>query len=54
MAEGSLDALKSVVDFLLPEFSDMATTLLSMPLYLISVGFFVVGGVIGLVRRVTR
>lgn len=54
MAEGSLAALQSVLDFLLTEFSDMATTLLEMPLFLVGVGFFVAGGLIGLVKRVTR
>lgn len=50
----ALATLQTVLDFILTEFGDMASTLLSMPLFLIGVGFFVAGGLVGLVRRVTR
>ena len=46
------DVLPSVVTYLLGQFTSMADTLLSEPLFLVSIGFFVVGGVIGLVKRV--
>ena len=52
--ENALATLQTVLDFILTEFGDMANTLLSMPLFLVGVGFFVAGGLIGLVRRVTR
>lgn len=45
-------ALPEVVTFVLGGFTDMASTLLSTPLFLISVGFFCVGGFIGLVKRI--
>ena len=44
--------LPSVVEFVLGGFTDMASTLLSTPLFLIGVGFFCVGGFIGLVKRI--
>ena len=44
--------LPEVVSYLLTQFGDMASTLLSTPLFLIGVGFFVVGGSIGLVKRI--
>ena len=47
-----MDTLTTVVTFVTSQFSSMATTLLSTPLFLISVGFFVVGGAIGLVKRI--
>ena len=47
-----METLTSVVTFVTSQFSSMATTLLSTPLFLISVGFFVVGGAIGLVKRI--
>lgn len=45
-------ALPEVVTYVVGQFSAMATTLLSTPLFLIGVGFFVVGGSIGLVKRI--
>ena len=45
-------ALPEVVGYILDQFSAMASTLLSTPLFLIGVGFFVVGGSIGLVKRI--
>lgn len=44
--------LGTVVTYLLTQFTSMASTLLSTPLFLISVGFFVIGGTIGLVKRI--
>ena len=46
------EALTSSVAFVTSQFTSMASTLLSTPLFLISVGFFVVGGSIGLVKRI--
>lgn len=46
------EAMTTAVSFVLEQFTDMAGTLLSTPLFLISVGFFVVGGSIGLVKRI--
>ena len=51
-AAGSLDTLGTSVTFLLDKFTSMASTLLSTPLFLIGVGFFVIGGAIGLVKRI--
>ena len=51
-AAGSLDTLGTSVTFLLGKFTSMASTLLSSPLFLIGVGFFVIGGAIGLVKRI--
>nr|CDL65876.1 unnamed protein product [uncultured bacterium] len=48
----ALSVLGESVTFLLDKFTSMATTLLSEPLFLISVGFFVIGGAIGLVKRI--
>lgn len=48
----ALDTLGTSVTFLLGHFTDMAETLLSTPLFLIGIGFFVIGGSIGLVRRI--
>jgi hypothetical protein len=45
-------ALPEVVTYIISQFTSMAGTLLTEPLFLISVGFFVVGGVIGLVKRI--
>lgn len=47
-----LSTLKTVADFLFGTFGDMATKLLTEPLFLISIGFFVLGGCIGLVHRI--
>lgn len=49
----SLTVLGTVVEFVVTQFTEMATTLLSMPLFLIGVGIFVVGAAIGLVKRIT-
>lgn len=48
----SLSTLGTSVTFLLDKFTNMASTLLSTPLFLIGVGFFVIGGAIGLVKRI--
>lgn len=45
-------ALPEVVTYIIGQFTSMASRLLSTPLFLISVGFFVVGGSIGLVKRI--
>lgn len=47
-----LDTLGTSVSFLLEQFTSMAGQLLETPLFLIPVGFFVVGGAIGLVKRI--
>ena len=53
MMEGSaLETLGTSVAFLLENFTNMSETLLSTPLFLIGIGFFVIGGSIGLVRRI--
>lgn len=44
--------LTTVVTYLLGQFTSMSSTLLSTPLFLIGVGFFVIGGTIGLVKRI--
>ena len=49
---GALDTLKTAVEFLLTQFTSMASTLLSTPLFLIGVGVFVIGASIGLVKRI--
>lgn len=46
-----LDTLSTAFDFIIDGFTDMASTLLSTPLFLIPVGIFVAGACIGLVRR---
>ena len=51
-AAGGLDTLVSVVTQLWTWFTEMAGDLLSTPIFLISVGFFVIGGAIGLVKRI--
>lgn len=45
-------ALPEVVTYIIGQFTSMAAKLLTEPLFLISIGFFVVGGVIGLVKRI--
>lgn len=52
--EGStgLDTLVTVVTQLWTWFTDMAGDLLTTPLFLVAVGFFVIGGCIGLVKRI--
>lgn len=55
LADGAttgLEKLTEVVTFLLGKFTGMASTLLTQPLFLISLGFFVIGGSIGLVKRI--
>ena len=52
VAAGGLDTLVSVVTQLWSWFTEMAGDLLSTPIFLISVGFFVIGGAIGLVKRI--
>lgn len=49
---GALDTLTTAVNFLLTQFTSMASTLLSTPLFLIGVGVFVIGASIGLVKRI--
>lgn len=49
---GSLDVLVNVVKQIWEWFTQMAGDLLSTPIFLISVGFFVIGGAIGLVKRI--
>lgn len=51
-ASTTLDTLGTVVTYLLGQFTDMASTLLSTPLALIGIAFFVIGGLIGLVHRI--
>lgn len=48
----ALSTLKTVAEFLFGTFGDMAEKLLTEPLFLISIGFFVLGGCIGLVHRI--
>ena len=52
--EGATDltTLTTVVTSLWEWFTDMAGDLLTTPLFLIAVGFFVIGGCIGLVKRI--
>lgn len=50
----TLATLGTVGEFILEQFGGMAETLLSTPLALIGVGFFVIGGSIGLVKRIIR
>lgn len=51
--EGSaLSTLGTAVEFILEQFGDMAGQLLTTPLFLIGLGFFVIGGSIGLVKRI--
>jgi hypothetical protein len=53
MGEGSvLATLGSVVSYLVGQFTDMAETILDTPLALVGLGFFVIGGSIGLVKRI--
>lgn len=47
-----LDTLITVVTQLWTWFTDMAGDLLTTPLFLVSVGLFVIGGCIGLVKRI--
>lgn len=44
--------LPEVVSYIITQFTSMASTLLTEPLFLIGVGFFVIGGSIGLVKRI--
>ena len=52
MDGNALATLGTSVTFLLGQFTDMASTLLETPLALIGLGFFVIGGSIGLVHRI--
>lgn len=52
MGESVLATLGSVVTYLIGQFGDMADKLLETPLALIGLGFFVIGGSIGLVKRI--
>lgn len=54
MGDTALGTLGTVVTYILGEFTDMAATLLDTPLALIGLGFFVIGGTIGLVHRIIR
>lgn len=54
MADTALATLGTVVTYLLGQFTSMADTLLKTPLALVGLGFFVVGGCIGLVHRIIR
>ncbi len=54
MADTALATLGTVVTYIIGEFTDMASTLLETPLALIGLGFFVIGGTIGLVHRIIR
>lgn len=47
-----LETLVDVVTQLWTWFTKMAGELLATPIFLISVGFFVIGGSIGLVKRI--
>lgn len=47
-----METLTTVVTALWTWFTDMAGDLLTTPLFLIAVGFFVIGGCIGLVKRI--
>ena len=47
-----MDTLITVVTQLWTWFTTMASDLLSTPLFLVGVGFFVIGGCIGLVKRI--
>ncbi len=48
----TLGTLSTVAQFILDGFGGMAETLLDTPLFLIGIGFFCVGGFIGLVHRI--
>ena len=50
--EGALATLGTAVEFIMGHFTDMGAQLLTTPLFLIGVGFFVIGGSIGLVKRI--
>lgn len=52
METTGLETLGTAVSFILEQFGDMAGQLLTTPLFLIGVGFFVIGGSIGLVKRI--
>lgn len=47
-----LETLVTVVTQIWDWFGEMASDLLATPIFLISVGFFVIGGAIGLVKRI--
>lgn len=47
----SLEAVKTVTDFMWSEVGTVVTTIMSTPLLLIPVGFMVAGAAIGLAKR---
>lgn len=47
----SLEAVKTVTDFMWTEVGTVVTTIISTPLLLIPVGFMVAGAAIGLAKR---
>lgn len=47
----SLEAVKTVTDFMWTEIGTVVTTIVSTPLLLIPVGFMVAGAAIGLAKR---
>ncbi len=52
MEGNALATLGTAVEFLLEHFTDMAGQLLTTPLFLLGIGFFAIGGCIGLVKRI--
>lgn len=52
MEGNALATLGTAVTFILEQFTDMASQLLSTPLFLIGIALFVIGGAIGLVKRI--
>lgn len=52
MEATSLDTLTTVFSWFLERWESMAGTLLTTPLFLISVGVFCIGACIGLVKRI--
>ena len=55
MAEGATTAFQTLgnaVTFMWEQFTEMATTMLSTPIFLIPLAIFVIGAAIGLVKRI--
>lgn len=50
----SLESLKTVVSYFTTEFSTIVTTIASNPILLLPTGFFVLGGSIGIAKRLMR
>lgn len=48
----SFDTLGTAVTFMWDKFTEMATTMLSTPIFLIPLAIFVIGATIGLVKRI--